>query len=90
VLYIDASPLRSVISSTTYGTIDALKTSLAKNALIYLPLKAIYAADNYAYQTISGGFKAGNNIVSSLIRNRSSHLMTFRLMQPIMLITNAW
>jgi hypothetical protein len=63
VLYIDASPLRSVISSTTYGTIDALKTSLAKNALVYLPLKAIYAADNYAYQTISGGFKAGNNII---------------------------
>jgi hypothetical protein len=63
VLYIDASPLRSVISSTTYGTLDALKTNLATNALVYLPLKAIYTADNYAYQTISGGFKAGNNII---------------------------
>ena len=26
-------------------------------------MKAIYTADNYAYQTISGSFKAGNNIV---------------------------
>jgi hypothetical protein len=63
VLYVDASPLRSVISSASSGTLDALKTSLATNALVYLPLKAIYTADNYAYQTISGGFKAGNNIV---------------------------
>jgi hypothetical protein len=63
VLYVDASPLVSVMSNASSGTLDALKTNLAKNALVYLPLKAIYTADNYAYQTISGGFKAGNNIV---------------------------
>ncbi|MCR5130590.1 MAG: hypothetical protein K6C10_03900 [Prevotella sp.] len=62
ILYIDASNLSSVISTST-TTLENLKDSLATNALFYLPQSTTSTLDNVAYMTTSGTFRAGKNIV---------------------------
>lgn len=67
VLYIDASSLTSVLSSATdpdtYGKLELLQDAIGKNAMIYLPAGVTYTLKNIASRTVSGDFKAENDIV---------------------------
>lgn len=66
VLYIDASSLNSVLYSkdnADYGTLEGLKEAIGTNAMIYMPKGVTYSMDNLASKTVSGDFKAENNIV---------------------------
>jgi hypothetical protein len=62
ILYIDASELYSIVSSTDI-TLERLKNTLGANALFYLPANTTSTLDNFAYKTTSGSFRAGKDIV---------------------------
>jgi hypothetical protein len=63
IIYINASSLNSISEGSSLGTLDDLKTGTAANTLVYLPLQSIHSADNFAYKTISGSYKACKNII---------------------------
>lgn len=67
VLYVDASSLNNVLSSSrdeaTYGKIELLQDAIGPNAMIYLPAGVTYTLKNIASKTASGDFRAENNIV---------------------------
>ena len=65
ILYVDASGLNAVLYGTDsqWGKIEAIKSLIGTNAMIYLPQGATYSLDNLASKTVSGDFKAENNIV---------------------------
>ena len=62
VLYVDGSDLLSIVEIGD-TTISALKDTLGRNVLIYLPENTSSNLDNVAFKTTSGTFRAGNNIV---------------------------
>ena len=65
ILYVDASGLNAVLygTDTQWGKIEDIKNLIGTNAMIYLPQGATYSLDNLASKTVSGDFKAENNIV---------------------------
>lgn len=65
ILYVDASGLNAVLygTDTQWGKIEDIKSLIGTNAMIYLPQGATYSLDNLASKTVSGDFKAENNIV---------------------------
>lgn len=65
ILYVDASGLNAVLygTDTQWGKIEDIKDLIGTNAMIYLPQGATYSLDNLASKTVSGDFKAENNIV---------------------------
>lgn len=65
ILYVDASGLNAVLYGTDpqWGKIEDIKNLIGTNAMIYLPQGATYSLDNLASKTVSGDFKAENNIV---------------------------
>lgn len=65
ILYVDASGLNAVLygTDTEWGKIEGIKNLIGTNAMIYLPQGATYSLDNLASKTVSGDFKAENNIV---------------------------
>ncbi len=65
ILYVDASGLNAVLygTDTEWGKIEDIKSLIGTNAMIYLPQGATYSLDNLASKTVSGDFKAENNIV---------------------------
>ena len=69
ILYIDASPLATIIYSDNVSVKDndmvSFRKKLAPNSLFYLPVDMELFADNFAYKTGSGTFQACNNIVLS-------------------------
>ena len=65
ILYVDASGLNAVLygTDTEWGKIENIKSLIGTNAMIYLPQGATYSLDNLASKTVSGDFKAENNII---------------------------
>lgn len=65
ILYVDASGLNAVLygTDTKWGKIEDIKSLIGTNAMIYLPQGATYSLDNLASKTVSGDFKAENNII---------------------------
>lgn len=65
ILYVDASGLNAVLygTDTQWGKIEDIKNLIGTNAMIYLPQGATYSLDNLASKTVSGDFKAENNII---------------------------
>lgn len=66
ILYIDGTPLSAMLNSSENSivkTLQDLKDSLAINALVFLPENTTSTLDNVAYETASGGFLAGKDIV---------------------------
>lgn len=63
ILYVDASGLNAVLYGTEWGKIEDIKDLIGTNAMIYLPQGATYSLDNLASKTVSGDFKAENNII---------------------------
>ena len=65
ILYVDASGLNAVLygTDTQWGKIEDIKDLIGTNAMIYLPQGATYSLDNLASKTVSGDFKAENNII---------------------------
>lgn len=65
ILYVDASGLNAVLYGTDpqWGKIEDIKSLIGTNAMIYLPQGATYSLDNLASKTVSGDFKAENNII---------------------------
>ena len=65
ILYVDASGLNAVLYGTDpkWGKIEDIKNLIGTNAMIYLPQGATYSLDNLASKTVSGDFKAENNII---------------------------
>ncbi len=66
ILYVDASKIYQVLNSK-HGDVETkisdLKSELATNALVFLPANTKSLEDNVAYETSSGSFHAGKNIV---------------------------
>ena len=66
ILYVDGTALSSLLNSSQNSvvkTLKDLKDSLAINALVFLPENTTSTLDNVAYETASGGFLAGKDIV---------------------------
>lgn len=67
VLYMDASDLSAVLSSVQneekYGKIELIQDAIGQNAMIYLPAGITYTLKNIASKSVSGDFKAENNII---------------------------
>lgn len=65
VLYVDASNLNAVLygDNKDWGKIEDLQNAIGKNAVIYLPIGTTHSLNNIATKTVSGDFKAENNII---------------------------
>ena len=66
ILYVDGSDLYAMVNSSINAdvrTITHLKNELSKNNLVFLPEGTIEKVDNAAYQTSSGSFQAGRDII---------------------------
>ena len=61
ILYVDGSELNTIVSSQAI-TVEQLNGMLAPNSLFFLPENMTSKADNIAYKTTSGSFRAGKNI----------------------------
>ena len=66
ILSVDGTPLYAMLNSSKNSqvkTLTDLKRELAPNAIVFLPENTTSTLDNVAYQTASGTFRAGKDIL---------------------------
>jgi hypothetical protein len=66
ILYVDGTPLTAMLNSSQNSvvkTLQDLKNELPANAIVFLPKNTTSTLDNVAYKTVSGGFRAGKDII---------------------------
>ena len=78
ILYVDASELKSIVSSNTI-TMAQLQAKLAKNVLFYIPENQSSQLNNFAFKVGEGKFRAAQNIV---ITDRNPFFAKYEIQVP--------